>query len=112
MSSRWTLTSIYTNTATRARVGRTLDRQNIKDVQTCSSMESDFDGKVAFIAGAAHGQGRAVALALAGQGARIVGYDIARQIPHPGYALGSAADLESLASEVRTLGTDALVFSG
>jgi SDR family mycofactocin-dependent oxidoreductase len=75
-------------------------------------MESDFDGKVAFITGAAHGQGRAVALALAGQGARIVGYDIARQIPHPGYALGSAADLESLASEARTLGTDALVFSG
>src|SRR5436309_12911056 len=75
-------------------------------------MAREFAGKVAFITGAAHGQGRAVALALAGQGARIVGYDIARQIPHPGYALGLAADLESLASEARTLGTDALVFSG
>ena len=51
-------------------------------------MGRDFEGKVAFITGAAHGQGRATALALASEGARIVAYDIARQIPHPGYALG------------------------
>src|SRR6185295_12034933 len=75
-------------------------------------MGNDFAGKVAFITGAAHGQGRAVALALAGEGARIVGYDIAKQIPHPGYALGSKDDLKALEDEVKTRGSEALIFAG
>ena len=36
-----------------------------------------FDGKVAFITGAAHGQGRATALALAKEGAAIAAFDVA-----------------------------------
>src|SRR3989440_9984559 len=75
-------------------------------------MGHDFEGKVAFITGAAHGQGRATALALAAEGARIVGYDIAKQIPHPGYALGSSEDLQSLEREVNARGSQALVFAG
>lgn len=75
-------------------------------------MTPDFDGKVAFITGAAHGQGRAVALALAAAGARIVGYDIARQIEYPGYELGSSEDLGTLEREVEAAGRDVLVFSG
>jgi SDR family mycofactocin-dependent oxidoreductase len=75
-------------------------------------MGRDFAGKVAFITGAAHGQGRAVALALAGEGARVVGFDIAKQIPHPGYALGSPEDLISLEREVKARGSQALVFTG
>jgi SDR family mycofactocin-dependent oxidoreductase len=75
-------------------------------------MGNDFAGKVAFITGAAHGQGRAVALALASEGARIVGYDIAKQIPHPGYALGSKEDLEALKGDVKARGSDALIFAG
>jgi len=75
-------------------------------------MARDFDRKVAFITGAAHGQGRATALALAAEGARVVGYDIARQIPHPGYALGSSEDLQSLEREVKDRGSEALVFAG
>src|SRR5437660_1101487 len=75
-------------------------------------MARDFEGKVAFITGAAHGQGRATALALAGEGARIIGYDIARQIPHPGYALGSMDDLKALEREVKARGTEALLFAG
>ncbi|MDB6035137.1 MAG: 3-oxoacyl-[acyl-carrier protein] reductase [Verrucomicrobiales bacterium] len=75
-------------------------------------MAREFEGKVAFITGAAHGQGRAVALALASEGARIVGFDIARQIAYPGYALGSSDELNSLQREVQTKGSQALVFAG
>jgi len=75
-------------------------------------MARDFEGKVAFITGAAHGQGRAVALGLAGEGARVVGFDIAKQIPHPGYTLGSAEELKTLEREVRACGSQALVFAG
>jgi SDR family mycofactocin-dependent oxidoreductase len=75
-------------------------------------MARDFDGKVAFITGAAHGQGRAVALALAAEGVGIVGYDIAKQITYPGYQLGSSDDLTTLAQEIQTKGSEALVFTG
>src|SRR5947208_3301214 len=75
-------------------------------------MPREFEGKVAFITGAAHGQGRAVALALAAEGARIAGFDIARQIKHPGYTLGSTEELNSLAAETKAKGSDALVFAG
>ena len=52
-------------------------------------MAREFEGKVAFITGAAHGQGRVTALALAAEGAKIAAFDIARQIQYPGYALGT-----------------------
>src|SRR5439155_22245012 len=89
MSSRWTWTNTFMPIA-----------------------KGEFAGKVAFITGAAHGQGRAVALALAAEGARIAGFDIARQIKHPGYTLGSAEELNSLAAEAKNRGSDALVFAG
>ena len=73
---------------------------------------ADFAGKVAFITGAAHGQGRATALALARDGARIAGFDVARPLGYPGYAMGSADELESLAAACRELGTECLTFSG
>lgn len=63
-----------------------------------------FDGKVALITGAAHGQGRAAALALAREGARIAALDVARPLAYPGYGLGTPADLASLAAAVRELG--------
>lgn len=75
-------------------------------------MSRDFEGKVAFITGAAHGQGRAVALALARAGARIAAFDLARQIDYPGYALGTKGDLESLLSEIAAAGSQALSFAG
>lgn len=75
-------------------------------------MSSEFDGKVAFITGVAHGQGRAVALALAAEGARIVGYDIARQIHYPGYKLGTAEDLTALERDINKSGSEALVIAG
>ncbi len=42
-----------------------------------------FDGKVAFITGAAHGQGRATALALAKEGAAIAAFDVATKRKKP-----------------------------
>jgi SDR family mycofactocin-dependent oxidoreductase len=69
-----------------------------------------FTGKVAFVTGAAHGQGRAAALALAREGARIAALDVARPLPYPGYALGSRDDLAGLAAECRALGSECLTF--
>jgi SDR family mycofactocin-dependent oxidoreductase len=72
----------------------------------------EFAGKVAFITGAAHGQGRATALALAREGARIAGFDIARALAYPGYTMGSADELESLAEACREVGTECVTFAG
>jgi len=67
-----------------------------------------FDGRVALITGAAHGQGRAAALALAREGARIAALDVARPLAYPGYGLGTPDDLASLAGAVRELGSECL----
>ena len=73
---------------------------------------AEFAGKVAFITGAAHGQGRATALALAREGARILGFDLARPLSYPGYAMGSPDELESLAAACRELGSECLTLTG
>jgi SDR family mycofactocin-dependent oxidoreductase len=72
----------------------------------------EFAGKVAFITGAAHGQGRATALALAGEGARIAAFDVARPMGYPGYTMGSPDELASLAAACRQVGSDCLTFAG
>ena len=69
---------------------------------------SDLKGKVALITGAAHGQGRATALALAGEGVHIAVLDVAKQLDYPGYALGTSEALEALVSECQALGVNAL----
>ena len=67
-------------------------------------------GKVALITGAAHGQGRATALALAREGAQIAALDVARPLAYPGYALGTPEDLASLAAACKELGRECLTF--
>jgi NAD(P)-dependent dehydrogenase (short-subunit alcohol dehydrogenase family) len=67
---------------------------------------------VAFVTGAAHGQGRASALALAKAGARIAAFDLAKPLAYPGYAMGSSSDLESLAADVKAAGSEAITFAG
>ena len=74
-------------------------------------MTDRFAGKVAVITGAAHGQGRAAALALAREGARIAALDVARPLAYPGYALGSGDDLRALAEACRALGVECLTFA-
>ncbi|MDR1410632.1 MAG: SDR family oxidoreductase [Spirochaetaceae bacterium] len=72
----------------------------------------DFDGKTAFITGAAHGQGRATALLLAKEGANIAAFDVARQIEYPSYSFGTGEELESLKAAVENLGGKAVIASG
>ena len=71
-------------------------------------MSDDLKGQVALITGAAHGQGRASALALARAGAHIVALDVARPLAYPTYGMGTAEDLRSLAEQVRSCGVEAL----
>lgn len=61
-------------------------------------------GKVAFITGAARGQGRSHALRLAREGADIIAVDIAHQIDTVPYAMATAADLEQTVNDVKALG--------
>ena len=62
------------------------------------------DRPVAFITGAAHGQGRAVALALAKEGYDVAALDVAAPLAYPGYGMGTPAELESLRAECEALG--------
>ena len=72
---------------------------------------SELAGQVAFITGAAHGQGRATALAMAREGVRVAALDVARPLAYPGYPMGSSDELETLAEECRALGTECLTFA-
>jgi SDR family mycofactocin-dependent oxidoreductase len=72
----------------------------------------EFTNRVAFITGAAHGQGRATAVALAREGARIAAFDLARPLTYPGYEMGTRTELESLAAACAELGSECLTFSG
>ena len=76
-----------------------------------ADLAGEFATRVALVTGAAHGQGRAVALALAAQGADIVGIDVAAKIEYPGYGQGTPAELDSLRAEVEALGRRCLVFA-
>jgi SDR family mycofactocin-dependent oxidoreductase len=63
-----------------------------------------LDGKVAFITGAARGQGRAHAVRLAEEGADIIGVDICEQLSSAGYPMGTQEELDQTVKEVEALG--------
>jgi SDR family mycofactocin-dependent oxidoreductase len=63
---------------------------------------------IALVTGAAHGQGRAVSVALAGDGYDIVALDVAAPLSYPPYPMGSSEELDSLAAEVSALGRSCL----
>jgi SDR family mycofactocin-dependent oxidoreductase len=63
-----------------------------------------LEGKVAFITGAARGQGRAHAVRMAEEGADIIAVDLCGQIDSVLYAMASEADLEETAGLVTALG--------
>jgi SDR family mycofactocin-dependent oxidoreductase len=62
------------------------------------------EGKVAFITGAARGQGRSHAIRLAEEGADVIAIDICKDIPSNLYPLSTPEDLEAMAKAVEALG--------
>src|SRR6185312_9923488 len=62
-----------------------------------------LEGKVAFITGAARGQGRSHAIRLAEEGADIIAVDICEQIPSLDYQLSSPEDLAETVRAVEAL---------
>src|SRR5579871_6318301 len=67
-----------------------------------------LEGKVAFITGAARGQGRSHAIRLAEEGADIIAVDICRQIESNPYPLASPEDLAETERAVKELGRNIL----
>jgi SDR family mycofactocin-dependent oxidoreductase len=63
-------------------------------------------GKVAFVTGAARGQGRSHAIRLAEEGARIVAVDICAPIASMRYPLATPEDLEQTVKEVEAAGQE------
>ena len=63
-----------------------------------------LDGKVAFISGAARGQGRSHAVRLAQEGADIIAVDICKQMGAVRYQMSTPEDLEQTVKEVEALG--------
>ncbi len=61
-------------------------------------------GKVAFITGAARGQGRSHAVRLAQEGADIIAVDLCEEVASVGYPLATAQDLDETARQVAALG--------
>ena len=67
-------------------------------------MAGRLEGKVAFITGAARGQGRSHAIRLAQEGADIIALDICRQIESNPYPLSTPDDLAETERAVKELG--------
>ena len=67
-------------------------------------MAGRLEGKVAFITGAARGQGRAHAIAMAKEGADIIAVDICRDIPSNPYPLATPDDLSETERSVKEVG--------
>src|SRR5437763_364771 len=72
------------------------------------TLEPALSGRVALITGAARGQGRAHALALAGAGADVALLDICRDLPYPHYPMATREELGESATQIRDLGRRAL----
>jgi len=67
-----------------------------------------LDGKVAFISGAARGQGRSHALRLAEEGANVISIDACAKIASIPYEMPGLEDLEQTAAGVRAFGRECM----
>ena len=67
-------------------------------------MAKQFDGKVAFITGAARGQGQSHAVRFAEEGADIIAVDLCAQIDSVAYPMATPADLEETVNLVEKTG--------
>jgi SDR family mycofactocin-dependent oxidoreductase len=66
-------------------------------------MAGRLEGKVAFVTGAARGQGRSHAVRLAQEGADVIAVDLCRQIDTVPYPMATPADLQQTVKEVEAL---------
>src|SRR5712675_1479309 len=66
-------------------------------------MTGRLEGKVAFITGAARGQGRSHAVRLAEEGADIIAVDIAKQVDSVPYPMATPEDLAETVRQVEAL---------
>lgn len=73
---------------------------------------SKLRDKVVFITGAARGQGRAAAYAMAAEGADIACFDICKNIDYPRYRLASKEDMETTLSGIRKAGGRSMAYYG
>jgi len=64
----------------------------------------NLEGQVAFITGAARGQGRAHAIRMAQEGADIIAIDICQQIGSVGYQLSTPDDMDETVRQVEAIG--------
>jgi NAD(P)-dependent dehydrogenase (short-subunit alcohol dehydrogenase family) len=71
----------------------------------------DLEGRVAFITGAAHGQGASHARHLARRGATIAALDVCNDIP-PIYPLGTREELDATVEAVKEIGSEAIAIEG
>src|ERR1700761_1304460 len=67
-------------------------------------MAQQFDGKVAFITGAARGQGRSHAVRFAEEGADIIAFDLCGQIDCVAYPMTTREDLDETVNLVEKTG--------
>ncbi|WAC93143.1 mycofactocin-coupled SDR family oxidoreductase [Mycobacterium sp. Aquia_213] len=67
-------------------------------------MAMQFDGKVAFITGAARGQGRSHAVRFAEEGADIIAFDLCDQIDSVAYPMATPEDLDETVNLVEKAG--------
>ena len=67
-------------------------------------MAQQFEGKVAFITGAARGQGRSHAVRFAEEGADIIAFDLCDQIASVGYPMATPEDLDETVNLVEKTG--------
>lgn len=67
-------------------------------------MSGRLEDRVAFVTGAARGQGRSHAVRLAQEGADIIAVDICSQVASVPYTMATSEDLEATATQVRATG--------
>jgi SDR family mycofactocin-dependent oxidoreductase len=67
------------------------------------------EGKVAFITGAARGQGRSHAVRLAEEGAQIIAVDLCHDVDSVGYPMARPEDLEDTAKLIEKTGQSAVI---
>ena len=71
-----------------------------------------LDGKVAFITGAARGQGRAHAVRLAREGADVIAFDICADVPPTPYPMATEEDLQETSDLIKNAGGRVLPYKG